>query len=122
MKRIPALPLVSVGVAATLALAGLTRSALRCSRSEVPSGRGSERVIEPLDRSARVRLDQNYGELPLSFEPNLGQLDERVSFVARGRGGNAFLTSPGAVFTLPAAPRPAQRAAITLRRTPSSSA
>ena len=39
-------------------------------------------------------------ELPLRFEANMGQTDERVSFLTRGRGYTLFLTSNEAVFAL----------------------
>src|SRR4030095_872494 len=35
--------------------------------------------------------------LPFSFEPNLGQTDPRVKFLARSRGMTVFLTSPETV-------------------------
>src|SRR5262250_2349358 len=43
------------------------------------------------------------GLLPLSFEPNVGQVDNEVAFVAHGNGTNVFLTTNGVVldFTSP---------------------
>jgi hypothetical protein len=38
-----------------------------------------------------------YAQLPLSFEPNLGQTDPRVAFVARSTDYNVFLTASEAV-------------------------
>src|SRR5258708_170052 len=35
---------------------------------------------------------KNYGQLPLSFEINQGQTDEKVKFLARGSGYQLFLT------------------------------
>ena len=49
---------------------------------------------------ARAHIDQNYGKLPLSFEPNLGQTDGRVKFLSRGRGFSLFLTPTEAVLSL----------------------
>jgi hypothetical protein len=40
-----------------------------------------------------------YAKLPLSFEPNRGQTDARVKFLARGSGYVLFLTSREAVLT-----------------------
>ncbi len=40
----------------------------------------------------------NYGNLPLSFEQNGGQFDERVDFVSRAGGATVFLTPTAAVF------------------------
>jgi hypothetical protein len=42
----------------------------------------------------------NYAKLPLTFESNHGQIDPRVSFVSRGPGYTAFLTSDGMVLSL----------------------
>ncbi len=42
----------------------------------------------------------NYGKLPLSFEQNVGQFDERVDFVSRGGGSTLFLTPTAAVFAM----------------------
>jgi hypothetical protein len=41
-----------------------------------------------------------YGKLPLSFEANQGQADERVRFLCRGGGYRMFLTSDEAVLLL----------------------
>jgi hypothetical protein len=41
------------------------------------------------------------GMVPVSFEPNRGQFDRRVRFVARMGGETIFLTTHGAVFSLP---------------------
>ncbi len=41
-----------------------------------------------------------FGQLPLSFEVNQGQVDSRVRFLARGKGYGIFLTDNGAAFSL----------------------
>jgi hypothetical protein len=43
---------------------------------------------------------QSYGQLPLSFEANLGQTDAQVQFLARAPGYTVFLTGTEAVMTL----------------------
>jgi hypothetical protein len=40
---------------------------------------------------SRDRLLADYAKLPLSFEPNLGQTDDRVNFLTRGDGYTVFL-------------------------------
>jgi hypothetical protein len=45
-----------------------------------------------------------YGQLPLSFEPNQGQSDPRVKFLARGSGYTLFLTATAAVLALQQTP------------------
>ncbi len=41
-----------------------------------------------------------FGKLPMSFEPNLGQTDPEVKFLARGPGYTLFLTADGSVLSL----------------------
>jgi len=43
---------------------------------------------------------EEYGRLPLGFEPNQGQTDGRVKFLTRGRGYTLFLTADEAVLSL----------------------
>ncbi len=43
----------------------------------------------------------NHFQAPISFEPNQGQTDGRVKFMARGSGYNLFLTPSNAVFSFP---------------------
>lgn len=50
-----------------------------------------------LDSSERARIQQSYGALPVSFEPNLGQTDPQVKFLSRRHGYTLFLTSSQAV-------------------------
>jgi len=40
-------------------------------------------------------IDRSYGSVPLAFEANHGRTDERVDFLARGRGYSLFLTKGG---------------------------
>jgi hypothetical protein len=56
------------------------------------------RPVVPADES---RVAANFGNLPLSFEPNQGQTDSQVKFLSRNPHYNLFLTSNEAVFTLP---------------------
>ena len=45
--------------------------------------------------------NQSYGQLPIYFEPNVGQTGSQVKFIARGSGVTTFLTATEAVFSLP---------------------
>jgi hypothetical protein len=50
---------------------------------------------------------REFGQLPLRFEENEGQFDERVQFVSRGSGYDLFLMNAEATFVLPvSAPTP----------------
>jgi len=48
----------------------------------------------------KVRLQEGYGRLPMSFEPNVGQTAEEVKYLARGPGYTLFLTGQEAVLAL----------------------
>ncbi|HST12682.1 MAG TPA: SBBP repeat-containing protein [Terriglobales bacterium] len=50
--------------------------------------------------SLAAKSQLNYGHLPLMFEPNQGQTDPRVRFIARGGGYGLFLTEQEAVLSL----------------------
>lgn len=53
----------------------------------------------------RVRAPEAYGQVPLTFEANVGQTDPRVAFLSRGVGYALFLTPGEAVLSLrPSAP------------------
>src|SRR6202158_4584712 len=67
-----------------------------------PEGGSSPLIPGPSqpDPATRGRLVKSYGQLPLSFEANQGQTDERVKFLSRGRGYTLFLTSGEAVLVL----------------------
>ncbi|HEX5875672.1 MAG TPA: hypothetical protein VFY60_13580, partial [Pyrinomonadaceae bacterium] len=52
------------------------------------------------DAATKARLNEAYGQLPLSFEANVGQLDPKVDFISRGSGYTLFLTAREAVLAL----------------------
>jgi len=47
-------------------------------------------------------VDGKYGKAPIAFEPNVGQSDPQVKFIARGDGYTLFLTPAETVFLLKA--------------------
>jgi hypothetical protein len=49
---------------------------------------------------AGTRVAEAHGGLSIGFEPNLGQTDPRVEFLARGPGYTAFLTARGPTLVL----------------------
>src|SRR6478609_7907658 len=73
-----------VGVVASIGFLGLLSS--------------SQAALTTPERSAAHLL-----QLPLTFEVNQGQTDDRVDFLARGPNYNIFLTATEAVFALPKA-------------------
>lgn len=45
-------------------------------------------------------IEAQYGKLPINFEPNVGQTNEAVKFLARGHGYSMFLSQRDAVLSL----------------------
>jgi len=72
--------------------------------SSNPGARGpSLELSDPVAGTAEAKkagIADTYGKLPISFEPNVGQTDESVRYVARGRGYAMFLTGNQAKLNL----------------------
>ena len=64
-----------------------------------PLPNGHVLTAEPSE-VAKQRVVTTYGKLPLSFEANHGQTDNRVDFLSRGGGYTLFLTPTEAVLAL----------------------
>ncbi|HEX9961219.1 MAG TPA: SBBP repeat-containing protein, partial [Pyrinomonadaceae bacterium] len=67
------------------------------SNENNPTAATPNAVAAAIDKE---KIVDAYGKLPLHFEPNLGQTDERVKFLARGQGYALFLTEKEAVLSL----------------------
>src|SRR5687768_3188853 len=57
---------------------------------------------EPSDGAAKQHALERFDGLPMAFEENRGQTDDRVRYLARGRGYTLFLTPDAAVLSLSA--------------------
>jgi hypothetical protein len=74
--------------------------------NSVPLINQGARVLAPIsasqtDPKAQAWILDTYGKLPLTFEANHGQTDERVKFLSRAGGYMLFLTGDEAVLALP---------------------
>ncbi len=63
------------------------------------SSAGVPAAAVPAEAPTQARLTDAYRSLPFGFEPNLGQGDARVKFMARTRGMTVFLTATDAVLS-----------------------
>jgi hypothetical protein len=78
----------------------------------------SSTTNKELDTATKAKLRIPYAQVPLFFEPNQGQTDERVHFLSRGRGYTLFLTATEAVLALhrhqknPLSPETRERARV----------
>ena len=67
------------------------------------NGQQQSTVNNPVPTSSapnHASIAKNYAKLPLSFEANQGQADQRVRFLSRGNGYSLFLTDGEAVLAL----------------------
>ena len=53
-----------------------------------------------LGSSSKARIFENFGKLPIPFEPNAGQAPADVKFLSRGRGYALYLTQTGATIRM----------------------
>jgi hypothetical protein len=80
----------------------------------VASQANSDRLFAPNPTSSTPSAQHvlaTYNHLPLMFEPNQGQTDRRVRFLARGSGYGLFLTAQEAVLALQQSGAESQHAA-----------
>jgi hypothetical protein len=49
--------------------------------------------LKPADAAGREKAHETYGNLPLSFEMNRGQVDPAIQYFARGFNYGFFLTA-----------------------------
>jgi hypothetical protein len=91
----------AVPVLAIIATALLVVSPAR-QRDAAGTGSAASVASNPgtVTPAARGRIQASYAALPLAFEPNQGQTDSQVKYLARGRGYTLFLTANEAVFSL----------------------
>jgi hypothetical protein len=58
------------------------------------------RMASVAHAATEPQIIERYGHLPLSFETNTGQTDDRVNFISRGQGYTLYLTPTEAVLAL----------------------
>lgn len=103
---------------------GLLRTSLKTGKlsiSELRRQTGANQAGEPRLReprrgsSERARIERDYGNLPLTFEANLGQFAEPVRYLARGAGYRLYLTPVEAVLVDDTVPKWAAGKAAEIR-------
>lgn len=65
-------------------------------KESVSTGKGNDRG----DSATRVKVQENYGKLPLCFIENQGQINEMVKFYEQGNGHTTFFTKRGIYLSL----------------------
>ena len=89
-----------LGVSAAILLAGVSAASylhpVAVSQKNVL--RGS--LDQPGIQQSQAKVKESVAKLPLAFEPNMGQTDAQVKYVARAKGYTAFLTADSAVLSI----------------------
>jgi hypothetical protein len=78
-----------------------SRAAVQPGKS-FPSVKRAEQAAPVATDSSSTAAAEAYGKVPLYFEANHGQTDQRVNFITRANGATVFLTNTEAVFVISA--------------------
>ncbi len=96
-RRVLAVGVGSVVAVVAVAMLVLSPAVGRGTRTNMQvSPPAQAAMVAPV---ARQQLQATYAALPLAFEPNEGQFDSRVKYMARAHGYTMFLTQDEAVFS-----------------------
>src|SRR5438128_1745298 len=107
-----------LGLSLTCVLIGCVVLAILATTLHRASWRGTASSGEALSPASHPSRQVNFSSLPVAFEPNLGQTDPQVKYLARGNGYTLFLTSSEAVLSLASKPAPASKQKATHRFAP----
>ncbi|HEX5891174.1 MAG TPA: SBBP repeat-containing protein [Pyrinomonadaceae bacterium] len=83
------------------AFAGVIFVSAQNDQNNLPPATPAQDGAPVASETARTRVAQNFGKLPLSFEINKGQIDQAVKFLSHGPGYDLFLTANEAVLRVP---------------------
>lgn len=104
IKLFPHLRRVQPGILGSLALVVALSSSGTTAPLDIKNSSVAPTTIPATknqpDRATQAKVLEAYGQLPLSFEANQGQVDKSVNFLARGSGYSVFLTPTEAVLSL----------------------
>lgn len=75
------------------------------------AGTGGHTIVNP---DARIRAMDFYRNIPMSFEANDGQEDDRIKYSSRGHGYRVFLTEEGVTFAFGRDPK-ASASSLTMK-------
>jgi uncharacterized repeat protein (TIGR01451 family) len=100
---------------ATLLLLGVLILAAGGPVSKLPVSSSNQFALSSLIPSNSAPKSLDLSHLPMRFEPNQGQTDQQVKFLARGAGYGVFLTRGQAVLTLGALASGSRSNAIRLQ-------
>ncbi len=100
MKRVPRWTSKKSFLSISLLLIASAWGVATWSRSQRPGHQAPPEGMARPDAATKARLNEAYGQLPLSFEANAGQTAPHIDFISRGSGYTLFLTPREAVLSL----------------------
>ncbi len=98
-KKITVISIITLTVLSIFSVFLINKISLETEKQKV-SNAGSETLTPEEKNVQKQKVLENYGKLPISFEPNKGQTDEQVRFLANGTNYSMFLTAKGSVIDL----------------------
>jgi len=93
-----------ISISALLTL--LAGSTLTFADGATPLVANAATTVPISNEISSAQLSERYGQIPLSFEANRGQVHQDVNYVSRGAGYTVFLTPREAVLALTKSPSP----------------
>jgi hypothetical protein len=67
---------------------------------QMPNGQASPAESSSALGAGSLRIDSNFGKMPLYFIPNQGQMDARVAYSLQGKDKSIYFTSEGLTYVL----------------------
>jgi hypothetical protein len=61
--------------------------------------RGPQRIV-PAQNNQIIKMDADYGKMPIYFIPNAGQMDKQVAYYVQGKDKTIYFTDKGITFAL----------------------
>ena len=94
------LVMVALALLLALTLAPQPGPALGRTTTATPSALRSAAALPSSDPAVQARLEQTFGQLPLYFVENQGQVNECVAYYIQGRDKTIYFTAEGVTFVL----------------------
>jgi hypothetical protein len=91
----------TLGFGLALLLGGVSiASYSKGTKSVVRNTEKKSSFVQASAKLSQAKVNEAVGKLPLAFEPNQGQTDQQVNYVARAKGYTAFLTESETVLAI----------------------
>jgi len=83
-----------------LVVGGLCLVFFTISGNKEPHFKGETTINKKAPKPATLKVDADYGKMPLYFIPNQGQMDKQVAYYVQGKDKTLYFTEEGITFAL----------------------